>query len=188
MRDDREDTIAVLSALRAFARSLCLHSVYADKLVATALELKLDDADGKADITFRLQKAVYDVYKRNRLAGNFKLEIPPKLGVSQPQTYAILQEVLSALSNEQRETLVMVHGARLSYLEVAKIFEISEFSVMQLMTSASETLKPFFARAEELDVEVRPEMTAQQTTAYNLGLFLSGALLDAHTSGKLIHS
>jgi RNA polymerase sigma-70 factor (ECF subfamily) len=125
--------LAQIPKLRAFAYSLCGHSELADDMVQEALLRAWDHLDSFQEGTnlrawlFTILRNAYfsDLRKRRREVGDTDGNKAAMLSVAPAQHGHLdmldLQKALALLPPDQREALVLVAAAGLSYDEVAKI-------------------------------------------------------------------
>lgn len=128
-----QQVLALLPALRAFARSLTRNRTEADDLVQETLLKALANIDRFDPGTnlrawlFTIQRNTYytDMRKRRREAEGLSALSRQDTNVGPSQEWSMtlqtLQEALTHLPDDQREALVLVGAAGLSYEEAAEV-------------------------------------------------------------------
>ncbi|OYU71123.1 MAG: RNA polymerase subunit sigma-70 [Alphaproteobacteria bacterium PA2] len=148
----KADLVAIIPALRAFARSLCGNPALADDLVQETM-LKAWTARGSYIVgtnfkawTFRiLRNAFYSTWRKSRRLTSIDEEHHAKTAraIENVETAMELAEVSSAIRQlpiEQREALILIAAGGFNYDEVARIIGVAVGTVKSRVSRGRSTL------------------------------------------------
>jgi len=160
---EREELIALIPHMRAFAKSLCRDATQADDLtqdaLASAWEHRRSYTPGtnlKAWVFRILRNRFYSDKRRSwrELQLDQKDAEETLFAVSNPQAVLDLDDVRRAmlkLSDEQREAVILVAAAGLPYRDAAMILDCAEGTVKSRVSRARQRLLELVSHGDRAD-------------------------------------
>lgn len=149
----RDDLTALIPHLRAFARSLCGNAALADDIAQDAMlkawkaREKFKPGTNMKAWTFTiLRNQFYSIKRRSWRATSLEQNVAEETIVASesPDASVRLNELryaLGALSDDQREALILVGASGMSYEEAAEICGVATGTVKSRVSRARKTLE-----------------------------------------------
>jgi len=157
---ERDDLIALIPQMRAFARSLCHDATQGDDLAQGALlsawrrrDSYVPGTDMKAWVFTIVRNQFYSDKRRSWRVSQLDPAVAETtlLAVSNPDAGLELDDVRRAimqLPDEQREALILISVAGLSYQELAKICDCALGTVKSRVCRARQSLLALLAEGD----------------------------------------
>ena len=156
----REELTALIPHLRAFARSLCGNATLADDVAQDALlkawnaRMKYQPGTNLKAWTFTiLRNQFYSIKRRSWRATSLEPEVAEQTivavdDVEQSVRLNELRKALTALSEDQREALILVGASGLSYDEAAEICGCATGTIKSRVSRARKALADIMEKGE----------------------------------------
>ncbi len=175
--DFRNEMIALIPSLRAFARGLCGNRELADDLAQDAMMRAWAARDSytmgtnfRAWMFMILRNQFYTTMRKNSRMSSWDPEAAERLLVeAAPQQHAIhltdVEKALQKLPNEQREILLLVGAGGASYEEAAQITGCAIGTVKSRLARGRQALAALINGADEPTVSAMLKSATSQGVA-----------------------